>query len=767
MPDRIVSIWVTIAPIIVINILFAASLIAFALRKDRPEKPAYLKGRHDSPLLSSFLKEWWFWTTDPVARLLVRLGMSPNLITIIGTLIGVASAIFFANGLFGYAGWIMVFGATFDMFDGRVARLLKLESRSGAFLDSVMDRVSEGAVFLGLIYYFRGSWVLPFAVVGLIGAMLVSYTRARGEGVGVVCKKGYMLRPERIVYIGVSSLLQPVADSILLPWLGRTPPPVLVMGALVIVAVMTIVTTVQRTLYIMSELDSLDRADKFSLPRLLVSLGTKDGLKKTLEAVRYGYERGRGRKGHVVVIVADAVDWNTFNTLASDGHLPNISRYILKEGSCLKAVAPFPSTSGPAFIPFISGCFPGRGDIPGIRWFDRRVPAERKFTLRRFRDYYGIGTYAIDYDLSKDIRTIFEYSRKAVNVMGMISRGTGVLRDPGFLRLPLILYLMKKKDIEGVERMALRMFARLVRGLPDFIFYYFPSIDKYLHEWGAGDKMVVEGYKRLDEHVGSIVELIKSQGIWNETALILTSDHGNMPVEEHFDLDLFLEKRGRTLFPPMGFKGWEEYEMINMVSGNAMSNIYIRGDDWSRFKYADELRGMIDDLISTPQIDFAACRTSSGGVFVKTRDGSAEIHGDRGRVRYRVIEGRPFGYGDLPSEMSADDALRYTWDTKYPDGIVQLLQIFRSPRAGDIVVGASAGCDLRARFESPPHRSTHGTLLRDQVFVPFAINMDLGCKSDTPLRTADIFPTVADLLGIEVVHEMDGRSLIKDADAIG
>ena len=70
----------------------------------------------------------------------MKIHLNPNAITLIGLAISMVSAFFFAGGLFGYAGWIMIFGATFDMFDGKVARITNKESRSGAYLDSVMDR---------------------------------------------------------------------------------------------------------------------------------------------------------------------------------------------------------------------------------------------------------------------------------------------------------------------------------------------------------------------------------------------------------------------------------------------------------------------------------------------------------------------------------------------------------------------------------------------------------------------------------------------------
>ena len=197
-----------------------------------------------------------------------------------------SSAYFFAEGLFGYAGWIMIFGATFDMFDGKVARMTGKVSRSGAYYDSVMDRFGEGVVMIGLVSYFRYSWMLYFVVAGLIGSMLVSYTRARGEGVGIVCKKGPMQRPERIVYLGVASVFQPIANYFLRET-SLAYEPILVIAAIILIGVMTNITAIYRMVYIMNGLDTEDKKDGIdSIPQVLMKWSTPEGRAEWMEKVR-------------------------------------------------------------------------------------------------------------------------------------------------------------------------------------------------------------------------------------------------------------------------------------------------------------------------------------------------------------------------------------------------------------------------------------------------------------------------------------------------
>ncbi len=156
---------------------------------------------------------------NPFVRLLVRIGFTPNIVSVIGFLLNIGVAVIFIVGALdldrsnlsyvGWAGGLVLFAGLFDMLDGQVARLGKMSSSFGAMLDSVLDRYSELCMFLGICYYlvahhyFLSSLV---AFIGLIGSMMVSYTRARAEGLGIECKGGLMQRPERVVLVGVSAI---------------------------------------------------------------------------------------------------------------------------------------------------------------------------------------------------------------------------------------------------------------------------------------------------------------------------------------------------------------------------------------------------------------------------------------------------------------------------------------------------------------------------------------------------------------------------------
>ena len=151
------------------------------------------------------------YVSGPIARLLIALHVSPNAITVAGFLVAAGGAYLISEGEIVIGGAVMLAGAAMDMFDGAVARLANKASTFGAFLDSVTDRLGEAAVLFGLlVFYVRDDHELGayLAVGTLVLSLMVSYTRARAEGLGVPGDVGFMGRPERVIVLGVGLLAE-------------------------------------------------------------------------------------------------------------------------------------------------------------------------------------------------------------------------------------------------------------------------------------------------------------------------------------------------------------------------------------------------------------------------------------------------------------------------------------------------------------------------------------------------------------------------------
>jgi CDP-diacylglycerol--glycerol-3-phosphate 3-phosphatidyltransferase len=157
---------------------------------------------------------------DPFVKVLIKLGLTPNMVTSIGFILNIGVAVIFIVGgeegnrgdltYVGWAGALILFAGLFDMLDGQVARLGNMKSTFGALYDSVLDRYSELIMFLGICYYLVAHHYFLssiFAFIAMIGSMMVSYVRARAEGLGIESKGGLMQRPERIITIGVFAII--------------------------------------------------------------------------------------------------------------------------------------------------------------------------------------------------------------------------------------------------------------------------------------------------------------------------------------------------------------------------------------------------------------------------------------------------------------------------------------------------------------------------------------------------------------------------------
>ena len=160
-------------------------------------------------ILPDWLKSGYLKVIDPVANWLVRRGVHPNTITVVGTLCTVAGGVIYAMGHISTGGWFLGFTALFDVLDGTVARRSNKSSTFGAFLDSTLDRVADGALLSGLAVFYALNPVhrnVPMVVVclaGLIGSFMTSYIRARAEALGMDAKVGMVQRPERFVLLSV------------------------------------------------------------------------------------------------------------------------------------------------------------------------------------------------------------------------------------------------------------------------------------------------------------------------------------------------------------------------------------------------------------------------------------------------------------------------------------------------------------------------------------------------------------------------------------
>jgi CDP-diacylglycerol--glycerol-3-phosphate 3-phosphatidyltransferase len=207
-------------------------------------------------LLPDWIKNGYLRLIDPVANWLVKRGVHPNTITIVGTLCTVVGGIIYGTGHIRTGGFFLGITALFDVLDGTVARRSNKSSMFGAFLDSTLDRLADGFVLGGLAVFYATSTVhgsVPLmitALLGLVGAFLTSYTRARAESLGLDAKVGLLQRPERVVLL---SAPQALFGLVLDGWVLAT--------IIVILTVTAWITVVQRVAYVYTATTRADEAE--------------------------------------------------------------------------------------------------------------------------------------------------------------------------------------------------------------------------------------------------------------------------------------------------------------------------------------------------------------------------------------------------------------------------------------------------------------------------------------------------------------------------
>ncbi|UCF56944.1 MAG: CDP-alcohol phosphatidyltransferase family protein [Deltaproteobacteria bacterium] len=205
-------------------------------------------------------KERYLRIITPLRKVLTRLGVHPNILSIAGLILSIVAGFVYSTGSFFWAAWIVVLAGTCDALDGELARQTGKNSRFGAFFDSALDRYSDGFILIGLGWYFAGGpmllgaqgkgtvgvqspWVVVFIIMAMAGSFMVSYTRARAEALGLDCKIGLMQRPERITLLIIGSLLGSV------PVVG----PMFIKATLLVLAVSTNITAIHRIIHVRNQ----------------------------------------------------------------------------------------------------------------------------------------------------------------------------------------------------------------------------------------------------------------------------------------------------------------------------------------------------------------------------------------------------------------------------------------------------------------------------------------------------------------------------------
>lgn len=462
----------------------------------------------------------------------------------------------------------------------------------------------------------------------------------------------------------------------------------------------------------------------------------------------------------VIVLLADGIRPDTLGCTLDSGAFPALAQ--LRAGGGLHEISStFPSVTGPAYAPFIMGRFPGSVGLPGLRWFDRAR------TTCRFpdysRSYVGYQMGAIDRDVDPGAPTIFERVPDSVGALSVITRGLHDGRRLAALTLGSATRAALthfRGDVDGwldVDRdVSERLVARVRSSPVPFAFAAFTGVDKVSHQQGHGSAGIQDALRVVD---ATIAALLENPGPNCDLRIWVSSDHGHSPVANHEDLERLIADEGfRVIAHPWVYK--LNPDVAVMVSGNAMAHVYVdlaRRDRPFR-TMSERFASLPERLLSRESVDLLMLPLDESRCAVWSKErglGTVTLKNDR--FSYHRDDGDPLRVGADLGDASACEAHEATRATDYPDSIVQIARLAASPRAGDMILSANRNWDFRARYEPIPHVSSHGALHREHMSVPLLLDRP---PSRAPMRTADVFPSALQALGIRPPARLDGSSFI-------
>ena len=461
----------------------------------------------------------------------------------------------------------------------------------------------------------------------------------------------------------------------------------------------------------------------------------------------------------VIFLLLDGARFDILDELLGSNSLPNLSS-IIKSGSYSKAVSVFPSTTGPAYIPFLMGQYPGNVNLPGIRWLDKVNFSKNPFSTNANRSYVGYENKFFNDDIKKSFKTIFNYLPNSVSIFNEITSGLNARND--LTSNSKIFYKLLSHFFGSslIDKIAFKKLINSFDNKKQFYFCCLYGIDSLSHIQGSDTESIKQLYKSFDNNLGKLRNFLEDKSTYDDTLIIITSDHGHSNTFEHFDLVEYLKSKNKSIFYyPLTFKKlYKKFDSSVMVSGNSMAHVYLNSNfNWSKPFSFSQHEELINDLISQDAVDIISYKNPKGDIIILSSRGKSLISDKESSIYYQPLENDPFDYSISEGLYDENQLLDLTYETNYPDAIIQLLQIFRSKRCGDLVLSANPGWDFRKKFEIPLHKSSHGSLRKEHMIVPLILNKKI--NNISKIRTVDIYNTMLEFLGIKSLNAIEGKKL--------
>ncbi len=471
---------------------------------------------------------------------------------------------------------------------------------------------------------------------------------------------------------------------------------------------------------------------------------------------------------YVILFILDGTPRAFLEKLIESGELPNLKKHFYDGGAHFEnVVTTFPSASAPAYQAFITGLFAGHSGITYLQWFDRE--------LRQEVDYLGLDFMRVNGDmwnyyamLDPEVDgidhpvTLFDklHGHSSASVYSEISRGarsSSPILPVAAMWSAFVTGRYEMLDARAMDRVE-RLFRQPLGLLPRFTLVGLYGSDVSQHKEGTADENTKFVLQEFDARFAKFLEHLKNRKLLDKTYIVVVADHGMHDVSDEVNVAPLLEDAGFKI-KKTGLKK-EKADIFLSERGVSSAHLYFLDENLSRREEAIEL------LRRDPKISLVISRDGGEVVHVYSADCEAVVLkanvGGRFFYGYRPKSCDPLGYCGVKKSAHLcggrlhDDRswLNATHDSKYPDGVVQLGQLFDDDRAGDIFLTSDRSGFYKTKV------ATHGSLLKEDINVPvYMMGPKVPVGKFGPIRTVDIHAQMLDWFGLPDEVHQDGKKI--------
>ncbi len=490
------------------------------------------------------------------------------------------------------------------------------------------------------------------------------------------------------------------------------------------------------------------------------------------------------------IILIDGLDQARFQNSLKKGKLPNLQKLVNKGTYIENGIGSFPSMTGYAFYPFITGHDAVESGIIGLRWFDRSLD------VGNLRNYVGRTNVWMNQDITDTIKTFYELSgdQYTASINSFMNKGVADARITGWTHttakfegksfigpLRSIPFAGKElaKNHYQHESEVMKMAADQLEKNPKVQWIALPSPDATFHVDGMTDY-----YDNLVQYIDSLIGdfqvSIDELGQTETRMLAIVTDHGIASVENNIDfikeskdaigLDLIrgnaVNYRSMQLKEPLSdFVDKDGYFVIN---GNLSAMLYMRDpsesgtESWrSNLSYEQLINhtkngasnNLPERIANMEGLEFVIFRKDKNTIIVKNKKGEASIENRGDAFNYNPISGNPFEYNEidlLDTFLTAEQWLEKTINTDYPDAVYRLYSVMDMPNVGDFFLTSQEGYDFAKDYEVivGNYKGGHGGIKANQLRVPYILSIpDQESKKIDHMRSEDVGKMIGNWLG--------------------